>query len=167
MVEDAPEVFDPNDSGYLDPLEEPGVAKFAKLICGRDVVYEDAQEDGEGPDCDGAKAFIIRAKQGLEDKELAEMSEDPEIGSDVWKFVENFCAEACVAEGKNCDGIFKTACTESQSALKAASNETEKTAMKTACDSACADFEEETCGPSSVANFLSVGLMILCSLLKM
>ena len=44
-MEDAPEVFDPNDSGYLDPLEEPGVAKFAKLICGRDVVHDDAEKD--------------------------------------------------------------------------------------------------------------------------
>ena len=37
MVEDAPEIFDPNLDRYLDPLEEPGVAKFANLICGRDV----------------------------------------------------------------------------------------------------------------------------------
>merc|ERR1719347_833310 len=63
---------------------------------------EDDQEEGENDqlDCDGAKAFIIRAKQGLEEQELAEMSENPEIGSDVWKFLENACTEICVAEGK-------------------------------------------------------------------
>ena len=45
---DAPEAFDPNypGGGYLDPLEEPGVAKFAKLICGRDVVYQ-VMEDSD------------------------------------------------------------------------------------------------------------------------
>ena len=48
-MEDAPEVFDPNSSGYLDPLEEPGVAKFAKLICGRDVVHEDEPDSEELP----------------------------------------------------------------------------------------------------------------------
>merc|ERR1719347_2276170 len=63
---------------------------------------EDDQEEGENDklDCDGAKAFIIRAKQGLEEQELAEMSKNPEIGSDVWKFLENACTEICVAEGK-------------------------------------------------------------------
>ena len=45
---DAPEAFDPNypGGGYSDPLEEPGVAKFAKLICGRDVVYQ-VMEDND------------------------------------------------------------------------------------------------------------------------
>ena len=42
MVEDAPEAFDPN---YSDPDEAPGVAKFAKLICGTDVVYHGYHED--------------------------------------------------------------------------------------------------------------------------
>jgi len=125
---------------------------------------EDDQEDGEGPDCDGAKAFIISAKQGLEEQQLAEMSENPEIGSDVWKFLEDYCTEVCVAEGKNCDGIFKTACTESQSALKAASNETEKTSMKTACDLACADVEGETCG--FLVNGLSFVLFAILAVFK-
>ena len=48
---DAPEAFDPNypGGGYSDPLEEPGVAKFAKLICGRDVVHEDEPDSEELP----------------------------------------------------------------------------------------------------------------------
>ena len=47
MVEDAPEAFDPN---YSDPDEEPGVAKFAKLICGTDVVYHGYHEDNDHGD---------------------------------------------------------------------------------------------------------------------
>ena len=109
---------------------------------------DDHHDDEEKTDCAEVKAFIVSAKQGLEEQRLAEMSEDPEIGTDVWKFIDDFCTEICVAEGQNCDDIYRTACTESQSALKAA-NETETIAMKAACDSACADFEEETCESSS------------------
>ena len=128
---------------------------------------DDPDDDDEKTDCAEVKAVIVRAKQGLEEQKLAEISEDPEIGgngTDVWKWLENFCTEVCVAEGKNCDGIFKTACTESQSALKAASNETEKTAMKTACDLACADVEGETCG--FFANGLSFVLFAILAVFK-
>ena len=119
---------------------------------------EDDQEEGENDqlDCDGAKAFIIRAKQGLEEQELAEMSKDPE-NPDVWKFLENTCTEICVAEGKNCYGIEFAydndfVCKEAKSALEAASTETEKTEMKTACDLACADVEGQTCGVTTVSS---------------
>ena len=125
---------------------------------------DDPDDDEEKTDCAEVKAVIVRAKQGLEEQKLAEISEDPEIGADVWKWLENFCTEVCVAEGKNCDGIFKTACTESQSALKAASNETEKTAMKTACDLACADVEGETCG--FLVNGLSFVLFAILAVFK-
>merc|ERR1712064_157627 len=37
-------------------------------------------------------------------------------------------------------------CDEAKGALEAAANETEKTALKTACDLACADVEEARCG---------------------
>ena len=125
---------------------------------------DDPDDDEEKTDCAEVKAVIVRAKQGLEEQKLAEISEDPEIGADVWKWLENFCTEVCVAEGKNCDGIFNTACKESQSALKAASNETEKTAMKTACDLACADVEGETCG--FLVNGLSFVLFAILAVFK-
>ena len=125
---------------------------------------DDPDDDEEKTDCAEVKAVIVRAKQGLEEQKLAEISEDPEIGADVWKWLENFCTEVCVAEGKNCDGIFNTACKESQSALKAASNETEKAAMKTACDLACADVEGETCG--FLANGLSFVLFAILAVFK-
>merc|ERR1719421_2655071 len=116
---------------------------------GEDDHDDDHHDDEEKTDCAEVKAFIVSAKQGLEEQRLAEMSEDPEIGTDVWKFIDDFCTEICVAEGQNCDDIYRTACTESQSDLKAAANETETIAMKAACDLACADFEEETCESSS------------------
>ena len=125
---------------------------------------DDPDDDEEKTDCAEVKAVIVRAKQGLEEQKLAEISEDPEIGADVWKWLENFCTEVCVAEGKNCDGIFNTACKESQSALKAASNETEKTSMKTACDLACADVEGETCG--FLVNGLSFVLFAILAVFK-
>ena len=49
-MKDADEVFDPNNPGYLDPPEEPGVAKFSKLICGRDLFAEKDEDAKEAKD---------------------------------------------------------------------------------------------------------------------
>ena len=139
-----------------------------------DVVETTASDDEETNDefdCDEGKAFIIRAKQGLEEKELDELSQEigAENGADVWKFLKNNCIEVCGAEGKNCDGIEFAydndfVCKGAKSALEAASNETEKTAMKTACDLACADVEGETCG--FLVNGLSFVLFAILAIFK-
>ena len=55
--------------------------------------------------------------------------------------------DADVAETTAADVVDPDAsCDEAKSALEAAANETEKIALKTECDTACADVEGATCG---------------------
>ena len=116
-----------------------------------DEVETTASDVGDRPDCAGAKEFFDRAHQGLEEEQLAEMSKDPKIGGHVWKFFENTCIEIC-------------ACKEAQSAFEVASNSIEKTAMKAACDLACAGVEGETCG--FFVNGLSFVLFAILAIFK-
>ena len=57
-----------------------------------------------------------------------------------------------------------TACDEARGAFEAAANESEKTALKTACDLACAGGEEQTCG--FLVNGLSFVLFAILAVFK-
>ena len=130
--------------------------------------HEDPPVDDEGPDCAGAKEFLDNAIKGLEEDELIRMANDAETipDGDVWTFLETYCNEVCTEEGEeNCTSFSSAiSCEKAQEELTATSNDVDKVDKQTACDKACADFKDETCG--FLANGLSFALFALLAIFK-
>jgi hypothetical protein len=126
---------------------------------GDDHDDDEGEGEDEGPDCAGAKEFIDRAIKGLEDAELKEMAKEME--KDVWTFLEDYCNEICTQERNETCASFSSAisCEKAQEELTATSNDVEKVDKQTACEKACADFKDETCGKKETfSGFLANGL---------